>query len=116
MLGNGGVSDRCGSNVLIFCLSLSAHFQGHGRVINSTDIVVPLSPLQEHYSEDSYQLLSCCILCSRTSGGETVMGAVRAFFEACPTPSRVLSKDEGELRDILLPLGLNRCGSRSIFA
>lgn len=63
---------------------------------------------QEHYTEDAYRLLSCCILCSRTSGGNTVKDAVAAFFKACPTPTRVLSADQGELRKTLLPLGLNR--------
>ena len=35
--------------------------------------------------------------------------AVAAFFKACPTPTSVLSADQGELRKTLLPLGLNRC-------
>ncbi|CAN0111322.1 unnamed protein product, partial [Ectocarpus sp. 13 AM-2016] len=68
----------------------------------------PLNLLQEHYTEDAYRLLSCCILCSRTSGGDTVKDAVKAFFEACPTPTSVLAADLGELRKTLLPLGLNR--------
>ncbi|CAM9596559.1 unnamed protein product [Ectocarpus sp. 4 AP-2014] len=68
----------------------------------------PLNLLQEHYAEDAYRLLSCCILCSRTSGGDTVKDAVEAFFEACPTPTSVLAADLGELRKTLLPLGLNR--------
>ncbi|CAN0399106.1 unnamed protein product, partial [Ectocarpus sp. 8 AP-2014] len=67
----------------------------------------PLNLLQEHYTEDAYRLLSCCILCSRTSGGDTVKDAVKAFFEACPTPTSVLAADLGELRKTLLPLGLN---------
>ncbi|CAM9318952.1 unnamed protein product, partial [Scytosiphon promiscuus] len=68
----------------------------------------PLDLLQEHYSEDAYRLLACCILCSRTSGGDTVKDAVEAFFKACPTPTSVLSVDQEELRKTLLPLGLNR--------
>ncbi|CAM9522419.1 unnamed protein product, partial [Ectocarpus fasciculatus] len=68
----------------------------------------PLNLLQEHYTEDAYRLLSCCILCSRTSGGDTVKDAVAAFFDACPTPTSVLAADLGELRKTLLPLGLNR--------
>eukprot|EP00752_Nemacystus_decipiens_P003469 g3204.t1 len=68
----------------------------------------PLDLLQEHYTEDAYRLLSCCILCSRTSGGDTVKAAVAAFFRACPTPTSVLSADQEELRKTLLPLGLNR--------
>ncbi|CAM9591381.1 unnamed protein product, partial [Hapterophycus canaliculatus] len=68
----------------------------------------PLDLLQEHYAEDAYRLLACCILCSRTSGGDTVKDAVAAFFKACPTPSSVLSADQEELRKTLLPLGLNR--------
>eukprot|EP00903_Cladosiphon_okamuranus_P020082 g18446.t1 len=68
----------------------------------------PLNLLQEHYTEDAYRLLSCCILCSRTSGGDTVKGAVASFFEACPTPTSVLLADQEELRKTLLPLGLNR--------
>ncbi|CBN78453.1 conserved unknown protein [Ectocarpus siliculosus] len=68
----------------------------------------PLNLLQEHYAKDAYHLLSCCILCSRTSGGDTVKDAVKAFFEACPTPTSVLAADLGDLRKTLLPLGLNR--------
>lgn len=69
---------------------------------------------QEHHTEDAYRLLSCCILCSRTSGGDTVKNAVAAFFKACPTPTSVLSTDQEELRKTLLPLGLNRCLFSSI--
>ncbi|CAN0571629.1 unnamed protein product, partial [Laminaria digitata] len=68
----------------------------------------PLRRTQEHYGGDAYRLLSCCILCSRTSGGKTVRDAVERFFELCPTPTSVMSADLAELRETLLPLGLNR--------
>eukprot|EP00904_Undaria_pinnatifida_P005307 jgi/Undpi1/1906/HiC_scaffold_12.g05293.m1 len=68
----------------------------------------PLNLLQERYADDAYRLLSCCILCSRTSGGKAVKDSVEKFFDMCPTPSSVVSADVGELRETLLPLGLNR--------
>ncbi len=44
--------------------------------------------------------------CSRTSGSETIRQAIRAFFQAFPTPSAVLDAPADLLEAALHPLGL----------
>ncbi|CAM9650756.1 unnamed protein product, partial [Discosporangium mesarthrocarpum] len=67
-----------------------------------------LNLIQECFSEDAYHLLGCCILCSRTSGGQVIRETIARFFKEYPTPTAVIEADQGALRQLLLPLGLNR--------
>ncbi|KAL7456681.1 hypothetical protein ACHAWC_008162 [Mediolabrus comicus] len=67
-----------------------------------------LDLIQEYYGHDPYKLLSACILCSRTSGSQTVRDVVKTFFEKYPTPSDVLHGNMTTMERDLKPLGLNR--------
>jgi hypothetical protein len=52
----------------------------------------PLNLLQETYP-DPWQHITCCVLCSRTSGSELIRTAIAGFFEALPTPTAVLAAE-----------------------
>lgn len=52
----------------------------------------PLNLLQESYP-DPWQHITCCVLCSRTSGSELIRTAIAAFFAALPTPTAVLAAE-----------------------
>jgi hypothetical protein len=45
---------------------------------------------QERYA-DPWQHITCCVLCSRTSGGSTIHNAIAEFFANLPTPTAVLA-------------------------
>ena len=75
-----------------------------------------LDLIQEDYGHDPYKLLSACILCSRTSGSQTVRDVVKAFFDKYRTPSSVLSGDIATMEKELKPLGLNREKTMKKFA
>ncbi len=75
-----------------------------------------LDLIQEDYSNDPYKLLSACILCSRTSGSQTVRNVVKVFFGKYPTPSDVLFGDTATMEKELKPLGLNRERTMKKFA
>ena len=75
-----------------------------------------LDLIQEDYGHDPYKLLSACILCSRTSGSQTVRDVVKSFFDKYRTPSAVLSADIATMEKELKPLGLNREKTMKKFA
>eukprot|EP00985_Skeletonema_marinoi_P005907 scaffold2563_cov139-Skeletonema_marinoi.AAC.5 len=75
-----------------------------------------LDLIQEDYGHDPYKLLSACILCSRTSGSQTVKDVVKAFFDKYKTPSDILSGDIATIEKELKPLGLNREKTMKKFA
>jgi hypothetical protein len=75
-----------------------------------------LNLIQEDYSNDPYKLLSACILCSRTSGSQTVRDVVKAFFDKYLSPSDVLLGDTATMEKELKPLGLNRERTMKKFA
>ena len=75
-----------------------------------------LNLIQEDYGHDPFKLLSACILCSRTSGSQTVRDVVKAFFDKYRTPSAVLSGDMKIMEKELKPLGLNREKTMKKFA
>ena len=65
----------------------------------------PLGLLQEEFP-DPWPHLACCLLCSRTTGGPAVRGAVHAFLRRYPSPSALLDGARGEALEALRPLGL----------
>ncbi|KAI8474540.1 MAG: hypothetical protein J3K34DRAFT_518071 [Monoraphidium minutum] len=65
----------------------------------------PLDLGQERFP-DPWMHITCCLLCSRTSGSAVVRGAIDRFFELLPTPSSVLAAPEDLLSQIIHPLGL----------
>ena len=68
-----------------------------------------LNLIQEEYAHDPYQLLSACILASRTSGGYIVRKTVRDFLTKYQTPTQVLTTGDLEIMGKeLRPLGMNR--------
>ncbi|CAM9820350.1 unnamed protein product [Chrysoparadoxa australica] len=64
--------------------------------------------IQKSHCGNAWELLTSGILCSRTSGGSTIHSVIGRFFSSYPTPTHVLSASEQDLRELLLPLGLNR--------
>lgn len=72
----------------------------------------PLNLVQELYP-DPWQHLAACLLCSRTTGGSAVRGAIAALLAALPTPSAVLDASKEALWELLHPLGLQaaRCSA-----
>lgn len=75
-----------------------------------------LDLIQEDYGHDPYKLLSACILCSRTSGSQTVKDTVKSFFAKYRKPSDVLSGEIATMEKELKPLGLNREKTMKKFA
>jgi hypothetical protein len=81
----------------------SSSFPDRPKQISHLDLI------QEHYCEDPYQLLTVCILCSRTSGGYLVRTTAGQFLRKYPTPTAVMEeKDMAAMAELLHPLGLNR--------
>ena len=76
----------------------------------------PLGLVQEMYASDPYKLLTSCILCSRTSGGELIRNVVGCFLDKYPTPTHVLEGDLDVMAEQLHPLGLNRERTMKRFA
>ena len=127
--GGGGTSNKIWKSFAIArwgddCASLCNEDNGHSSSSSSSSwyeyyrhrctwITQPVSKsnldlIQEYYGHDPYKLLSACILCSRTSGSQTVRDVVKAFFEKYPTPSDVLHGNMTTMERDLKPLGLNR--------
>lgn len=75
-----------------------------------------LALIQEQYAHDPYQLLSACILCSRTSGSCTIRTVVRCFLQKYPTPTDVIEADINVMANELHSLGLNRERTMKRFA
>jgi hypothetical protein len=52
--------------------------------------------------------ITCCVLCSRTSGSATIRGCIGRFFEAFPSPSACLQGCPQAMAALLHPLGLTQ--------
>jgi hypothetical protein len=52
--------------------------------------------------------ITCCVLCSRTSGSATIRGCIGRFFEAFPSPSACLQGCPQAMAALLYPLGLTQ--------
>mmetsp|Transcript_69 Transcript_69/g.238 ORF Transcript_69/g.238 Transcript_69/m.238 type:complete len:278 (-) Transcript_69:214-1047(-) len=64
---------------------------------------------------DPWQHLVCCLLCSRTTGSQTVQNGVYAFFRLFPTPSDVIAADPKLLLAFLAsPFGLAASRSKAL--
>lgn len=46
------------------------------------------------------------MLCSRTSGSDTIRSAIAHFFTLFPTPTDVLEADDDTIKEVIHPLGL----------
>jgi hypothetical protein len=75
----------------------------------------PLSLIQELYT-DPWQHLTCCLLCTRTTGGETIRGAITTFLHLYPSPSAVLDEPREVLLEVIHPLGLQDMRLKAILA
>ncbi|WIA08716.1 hypothetical protein OEZ85_008140 [Tetradesmus obliquus] len=67
----------------------------------------PLSLLQEAYP-DPWMHITCCVLCSRTSGSATIRSCIARFFQAFPSPSACLQGCPQAMAALLHPLGLTQ--------
>eukprot|EP00882_Tetradesmus_deserticola_P011744 GHRQ01012425.1.p1 GENE.GHRQ01012425.1~~GHRQ01012425.1.p1 ORF type:complete len:260 (+),score=89.85 GHRQ01012425.1:919-1698(+) len=67
----------------------------------------PLCLLQEAY-HDPWMHITCCVLCSRTSGSATVRCCIARFFEAFPSPTACLQGCPDAMASLLHPLGLSQ--------
>lgn len=52
--------------------------------------------------------ITCCVLCSRTSGSATIRCCIARFFEAWPTPTACLQGCPRAMAGLLHPLGLTQ--------
>lgn len=75
----------------------------------------PLSLIQELYT-DPWQHLTCCLLCTRTTGGEAIRGAITTFLHLYPSPSAVLDEPREVLLEVIHPLGLQDMRLKAILA
>eukprot|EP00898_Chlorokybus_atmophyticus_P001680 jgi/Chlat1/2512/Chrsp175S02375 len=78
------------------------HRVSHCTALRTTS---PLDLIQEHYT-DPWQHIACCLLCSRTSGGQGVGDVITHILEAHPNATAVLQADVDTLRGTLDMLGL----------
>jgi len=73
----------------------------------------PFRLVQEKYT-DPWQHLVCCLTCTRTSGSETVQNTIETLLRGFPTPSAMAGADEGELKAVLRPVGLQDARCRAL--
>ncbi|KAK9810233.1 hypothetical protein WJX72_007033 [[Myrmecia] bisecta] len=73
----------------------------------------PLALVQEQYA-DPWQHLVCCLLCSRTSGGQIIRDTISSFLRLYPTPSAVLCTPNQELETTLNPVGLQEVRCKAV--
>lgn len=79
----------------------------HSIIKNSkTNEISPLDLIQESYTRDPWTQISCCILCSRTTGGDKVRTAIDTILSTWSTPSSMLDAREDDLMQAINPLGL----------
>lgn len=69
--------------------------------------ISPLNLLQEPYQEP-WSHIACCLLCSRTTGSDTVRQAVNTILTKWPTPTAILQADNNQLLQTMNPLGLQQ--------
>lgn len=55
---------------------------------------------------DPWQHIVCCVLCSRTSGSDSIRSAIADFFSLFPSPTAVLEADDAAIKAVIHPLGL----------
>ncbi|KAF6261006.1 hypothetical protein COO60DRAFT_832409 [Scenedesmus sp. NREL 46B-D3] len=75
----------------------------------------PLCLLQECYP-DPWMHITCCVLCSRTSGSATIRECIARFFEAFPSPTACLRGCPQAMAALLHPLGLTQARTAAVAA